>query len=133
MDFYLDENIPIRIANAINYLEGDKRIHNVYSTTEAFGSGVLDPDLFPKISQVSGIYITNDLKVAHRKDEFELLNHLSIGTFLLCFKPSSSYWERVLFVMKNWEYIKQTAVYNEPKKCHYICRIKVAGKPEITF
>ena len=133
MDFYLDENIPVRIAMALNYLEGDKRIHNVYSTSEKFGTGVLDPDLFPKIAEVNGVYITNDLKVAHRKVEFELLQKLSIGSFLICFKPGASYWERVLMKMKNWEYIKETAQFYEPQKRHFICRIKVAGKPDITF
>jgi PIN like domain len=133
MDFYLDENLPSHIAKALNYLEGDKRTHNLYSTIETFGSGVLDIDLFPKISQANGVYITNDLKVAHKKAEAELLKRLSIGTFLIQFKQGATYWERVLFIMKNWEYIKETALYNDHKKTHYIVKLKTVGKPETIF
>lgn len=133
MDFYLDENIPIRIAMALNYLEGENRVHNIYSTVEKFGAGVSDLDLFQDIAKTKGIFITNDLKVAHKKDEAELLRELSIGTFLINFRQGASFWERVIMIMKNWVFIKETAKYYELKKLHFICRIKITGKPEITL
>lgn len=133
MDFYFDENIPDRIAQALNYLEGENRKHNVFYTGKEFKTGIIDVELFPLISKAKGIFITNDLKVAHRKVEIELLKELNIPTYLLCFRQGATYWERVLMIMEKWPYIKETALYYEPNGKHYICKIKVKGKPEITF
>lgn len=130
MDFYLDENIPERIAEGLNYFEGEKRKHNVYSVVEKGLAGKKDVDLFPKIKEWNGIFITNDLKITTRKNEFELLKELGLSVFIVSFKKGSTYWERVNTIMNRWQLIKEIA---EGETKPFVCHVKLIGKPVVTY
>jgi len=77
MKFYLDENLPVRVAYALDALEGEKG-HEVYHTEEAFAKEIKDTDLFPLIKENNGILMTGDLKMLSRKKEHELILKLGI-------------------------------------------------------
>jgi len=55
MDFYFDENLPERVARALNELEGKQSSVNIYSTVDKWEKGIKDPDLAVKISEADGI------------------------------------------------------------------------------
>ena len=45
MDFYLDEQLPKTVAEALNAIEKHEGVNSVFSTEEAFGKGVPDTEL----------------------------------------------------------------------------------------
>jgi hypothetical protein len=124
MDFYLDENLPKRVARALNELEGEKAIHKVLSTEVEFGKGIKDPDLFQKLKEVEGILITNDIRISTRQSEFSLLNDLKISAFLITFPKNSGYWEKALKIINTWNLIKEIT---EKNSSHIIVKIKNNG------
>ena len=127
MDFYLDEQLPKRVANALHELERYEDKHNVYSTEMKFGKGVKDPDLYDKLKNVNGILISNDLRMKTRSNEFTLLKELGITAFLISLPSGSGYWIKVKTIINNWDEIKSTS---EKCKHPFIRRIKMRGESE---
>lgn len=127
MDFYFDENLPIRVAKAINELEYGTE-HNVYHTAVEFEKGILDPDLYPLIKKRNGILITNDLKMLSRKNEYELLRSLGITTFIMSIPMGSPFEVKYKTIINKWEEIKKICRRNNHP---FMCRIKMRGETEI--
>lgn len=127
MNFYLDENIPPRIASALNILEGDDG-HFVFSTELEFGKGIKDDELFYRLQEASGILITNDLKQITRRNEITLLKELGITSFVLSFPSGSNFELKYRTMILHWEEIKRTCRKNQMP---FICRITAKGKFEI--
>lgn len=127
MDFYLDENLPPRVANALNALEEGEE-DNVYHTRLVFGAGILDPDLFPKIKEVNGILITNDLKQYSRKNEHDIIKELGITVILLHLPKGANFALKYKTIIDRWEEIKTICRKN---KHPFFCKIKMRGETEI--
>lgn len=127
MDFYLDENLPPRVANALNALEEGEE-DNVYHTKVVFGEGILDLDLYPKIKEKNGILITNDLKMLSRNNERELIRSLGIAAFFISLPKGASFVLKYRTIINKWEEIKLVCRKN---KHPFMCRIKMRGETEI--
>jgi hypothetical protein len=127
MDFYFDENLPPRVANALNALEEGEE-DNVYHTQVAFGKGILDPDLYPMLKKANGILITIDLKMLSRKNEYELIKTLGITVIFLCIPRNENFAFKYKAIIDRWEEIKKTCREN---KQPFLCKIKMKGQPEI--
>ena len=106
MDFYLDENLPKRVAKALNELEGENAIHKVFSTELVWGKGVKDKELFHLLHKVNGILITNDARITTRKSEFALVKELKLSVFVISFRKGSAYWEKALRIINTWNLVK---------------------------
>lgn len=124
MDFYFDENVPIRLARAIAELE---KVYKVFSTFDKIGGGVKDISLIPQIKQLDGILVTFDLKIITRVNEFDLIKSEGITVFVLKIRTGATYWEQVNFIMKNWETIINIC---NSKPHPFICVLKEKGQPE---
>lgn len=127
MVFYFDENMPKRIAQALDALEGDRSDINVFSTEIVWDKGIDDPTLFRKISEVGGILITNDLKIKTRRNQFELLKELELSAFLFSFPKHSKFPVKYMKIFSYWEFIKKTTAR---RKLSFICKIKNNGTEE---
>lgn len=121
MKFYLDENLPKRVADALSALEGDKSPVEVDST-EIFNKGIQDEELLIKLKENNGILITNDLKM--RKAFKGLLRINKITAFFIAFPKAANFAEKYQRIISNWEKIKNyTAETNRP----FLCEIKKRG------
>lgn len=127
MDFYLDENLPPRVANALNALEEGEE-DNVYHTEVVFGKNILDLELYPKIKEKNGILITNDLKMLSRKNERELIRSLGITAFFISLPKGANFVLKYRTMINKWEEIKLVCRKN---KHPFMCRIKMRGETEI--
>lgn len=127
MNFYLDENLPPRVANALNALEEGEE-DNVYHTELVFEKSIKDPDLFPKIKERDGILITNDLKMLSKKGEYEQMVSLGITAFFIKFPSGANFVLKYRFIIDKWEMIKDICRNN---KHPFRCKITSKGKPEI--
>lgn len=128
MDFYFDEQLPKRVANALNELEGHDGIHNIYCTELKFEKGIKDPELFKRLQAVDGILISNDLRMKTRNNEFTLIKELGITAFLISLPSGSGYWIKVKALIKHWDVIKEVA---SKHKRPFVCRVMMRG--EIKF
>jgi hypothetical protein len=127
MDFYFDENLPVRIANALAALEEGEN-HNVYHTTLAFEPSIKDPDLYPLIRNRNGILVTNDMKMLSRAPEYQIMLTLQITAFFISLPKGADFALRYRTIFDKWEDIKLICRKN---KRPFMCRIKMRGKPEI--
>ena len=127
MEFYLDENLPPRVANALHALEQGEGI-SVYHTKVAFNMGILDPDLYPKLKERNGILITNDFKMLSRKAEYQLMISLGITAFFIKFPSGANFFVKYKMIFDRWEEIKKICKEN---KRPFKCKIKPRGKSEI--
>ena len=127
MDFYFDENLPLRVANAINALEEGEE-DNIYHTEIAFERSIKDPDLYRKIKEKNGILVTNDLKMLTRKTEYDLIHSLEITVIFISLPSGASFALRYRTIINKWEEIKQICRKN---KHPFLCRIKMRGETEI--
>lgn len=123
MDFYFDENLPERLADAFNALEG-KDGHRVFLTGAKFGEGIKDVDLFPLIKNANGILFTNDLIMISRRNEFVLLKKLQLTAFIMSFPKGSTFDEKARHLFLRWADIKKVC---EREKLPVIYEIKNNG------
>jgi hypothetical protein len=126
MDFYLDEQLPKKIANALDILEQHEAINRVFSTETEFTKGVKDPALYPLLKQVNGILITHDLKMITRANEFSLIKELGVTVFVISLPGNVNFelmWETIF---GKWSEIKRIA---HKTKHPFVCRLTMRGKP----
>ena len=127
MDFYIDENLPPKVAHALHALERPDG-YNVYSIQETFGKGILDTDLIPKLAEVSGTLITHDFRLLTRKNEFKLLKDCGITVFFVSLPSGCNFALMYQIIIGNWETIKK--LYSKEKR-PFLCKILQRGKPDI--
>lgn len=127
MDFYLDEQLPKTVAEALNAIEKHEGVNSVFSTEEAFGKGVPDTELFTFLTDCNGILITNDLKMKTRKNEFSIIKNLGVTVFIISLPSGVNYQIIYKTIIDKWEEIKKICKKNSRP---FVCRIKMRGESE---
>lgn len=127
MKFYLDEQLPKTVAEALDILESHYGENRVLSTEAEFGKGVKDKDLFEKLKNVGGILITHDLKMVTRKNEFALIKELGISVFIISLPSGANYELQYKTIIERWPEIKSIRKKNPSP---FVCRIKMRGETE---
>jgi hypothetical protein len=122
MRFYLDENLPSQLAEALNILDKDNEI---FSTVNEFGRGQPDEFLIPEIAKEKAVLFTQDFNINRIKEQRNLVIQEELIIFFL--RPPSksgfSYWELVKIIFKFWEEIVKHAKQSK-RPCAYIIKPK---------
>lgn len=110
MIIFIDENLPKHLAEGYQILQypeglktGDKV--EVKYLPEEFDYGVKDIDWIPKVGEMTGCVITQDIMINRRKHELELYRKHNIGMFFLrgpSKKRGISIWQMVEALARNW-------------------------------
>jgi hypothetical protein len=103
--FFLDENMPRRLAEALHEHLGE----NVTHLYDHFGAdGVLDPDVLRLVGSQGWFLVTRDLKIMRRPHEREVIERMGIGAFFL--KDSlNDFCSIVRALIHNWPEMKRYA------------------------
>ncbi len=126
MDFYLDENLPNKVAHALHALERPDG-HNVYSTKDAIGAGVLDTDLIIELRRRNGVFLTHDFRMITRKNEFQLIKEQGLTVFFISLPSGCDYAIIYQKIIGSWEEIKKIT---KKKEHPFLCKIKMRGETE---
>lgn len=126
MDFIIDENLPPRVAQALNALAG-RHEHRVFHVQEKYAKGIKDVDLIKLIGKDKLILITNDLKMKTRSNEFTLLKDEGVSAFLISLPRVCDFDAISVTVINKWKEIREIA---EKAKQPFVCRIKLKGDSE---
>jgi hypothetical protein len=130
MKFYFDEQLPKKVANALDILEQHDNEHRVFSTEIEFGKGVKDIPLYHKLHEAGGILITHDLKMITRIAEFTAIKDLGITVFFINLPSGVNFTLIYQTLFEKWEEIKEIA---KRQKHPFVCKIKMKGKPEFLY
>jgi len=125
MNIYFDENFPPSIAEALERLEEFDRENNIYSTTNAFGTGIKDPKLIQEISKKKGIWITFDRSAL--KAHIKVLKRYKVPIFAFDY-GSHRYWDKTYLTLKHWKKIKEIITENKKKKFYAYRVMKTSVK-----
>jgi hypothetical protein len=103
--FFLDENMPRRLAEALHDHLGE----NVTHLYDHFGAdGVLDPDVLRLVGNQGWFLVSRDLKIMRRPHEREVIQRMGIGAFFL--KDSlNDFCSIVRALIHNWPEMKRYA------------------------
>ncbi|NQT16826.1 MAG: hypothetical protein HQ582_28980 [Planctomycetes bacterium] len=113
MKIFLDENFSKYIADALNCLQKGYRSEEteVLHIAEAFGKGSPDEEWIPRVAQMHGVILTEDMNIHRTKSQYALCENFKVG--IVFFRPpkkrSFTYWQWVEIVMKHWAAIKEIA------------------------
>jgi hypothetical protein len=130
MKFFIDENMPVQLAEGLAILEKPNNDGiEVFSIQKEYGRGIQDEDWIPQVGQINGIVITQDYNIQRTQNQFELLKQYKIGIFYLRppGKTGYKYWEMVEKIIGNWRNIKEMA---RVTKSPFAFRIMPKGKIE---
>ena len=130
MDFYLDENLTKFIADALHCLEQKDKINRVFSTEMSLGKGIKDCPLIKKLKEVNGIWITHDLKLMTRLNEFLLLKDEGVTVFIISLPSGCNFVLQYRLVIDRWEEIKKIC---RKHKQPFVCRLLIRGKEPIFY
>jgi len=127
MNFFIDENLPPKIAEALDILDNS---NNIYSIPKYFEIGIKDEDWIPKLFNLKGIVITQDTNINRTKKQWDLFTSNNLGGFFIktSSKTGLNYWDLVKLIINNWEEIKQK---NKKTKRPFGYRITQRGKMEL--
>lgn len=103
--FFLDENMPRRLAQALHDHLGE----NVTHLYDHFGAdGVLDPDVLRFVGDRGWFLVSRDLKIMRRPHERAVIETMGIGAFFL--KDSlNDFCSIARAVIHNWPEMKRCA------------------------
>lgn len=103
--FFLDENMPRRLADALREQLGENATH-LY---DHFGrTGVLDPEVLRFVGERGWALLTRDRKIMRRPHERAVIQEMGIGAFFL--KESlNDLCSITRAVMHNWPEMKRQA------------------------
>lgn len=110
MKIFFDENFSQSLARGFSEFQKGRAIEGVevHHVIESFGRGADDNVWIPKIAQMHGVVVTQDLDIYRTNYLFRLCLKYKLGIFF--FKPprkkSYKYWEWIEQVLKRWTYIK---------------------------
>ena len=118
MIIYIDENMPLVLAEGFNLLQFPENIRlkikdkiEVRSIKKDFGKGALDEDWIPKAGKEGACVITQDYHINRIKHQKALCEKYNLGMFY--FRPPSrvgfSYWNMVKLLVKHWPQIVKIA------------------------
>jgi hypothetical protein len=116
MNIFLDENLPERVANSLNALEGAKSHFNVYHTGTYFGCGIKDVDLIQKIKAATGVLITQDDRIRTNAAEIGLIKKEGVSVLIIGVSAQSKFEKFYQFIFSHWEKIKSNV--RKAKKHH---------------
>jgi len=110
MKIFFDENFSPYLARGFSEFQNGRKIEDVdvHHVAEYFGRGADDNVWIPRIAQMHGVVITQDLNIHRTRYLFQLCLEYKLGVFF--FKPpkkkSYKYWEWIEQVLKRWTLIK---------------------------
>jgi len=126
MDFYLDENLPPRIAKAINEFDEENR---VLHTQIEFEKGIEDEDLISNLNEAkASVLVTNDLKFKHRLHQYKIYKMNNLSVFMISLPSGADDWLKMRTITNKWELI--TRLSNKHKH-PFICRIYLRKNPQM--
>ncbi|RZK78983.1 MAG: hypothetical protein EOO92_10155 [Pedobacter sp.] len=122
----LDENLSEYFAEGLNQLQyplGDGI--EVTSIAREFYKGIKDEDWIPKWGDLSGIFITQDIRIVTTKQQALLLEKHKIGAFFLKCPKGYGYWHKVELVVKHWPEIVRIIKKNKTPYSFFITPRKI--------
>jgi hypothetical protein len=125
MNIFLDENLPERVAVALNALEGIKSPIDVYHTGAYFGWGIKDVDLIAKIKAATGVLITQDDRIRKNAAEIGLIKKEGVSVLIIGISAGSNFEKIYQFIFKHWESIKNQC--DKSKKAPFVAKILSDG------
>ena len=127
MDFYLDENLPPRLAKALNELDEENRILH---TQIEFGKGIKDVPLIDKLNEIKGIKIivTNDKKFKQRIHQYRVYKDNNLSTIMISLPAVTNYWVIINTIVNKWELITKLSREHEHP---FICKIYLRKNPQM--
>ncbi|HEX2627913.1 MAG TPA: hypothetical protein VHM26_02850 [Chitinophagaceae bacterium] len=130
MKFFIDENMPVQLAEGLAMLEKPNNDGvEIFSIQKEYGRGIQDEDWIPQVGQINGIVITQDYNIQRTQNQFALLKQYKIGIFYLRppGKTGYKYWEMVEKIITHWKAIKEIV---RQTKSPFAFRIMPRGKIE---
>jgi hypothetical protein len=135
MIVYVDENMPPRLAEALNLLQQPLNTKGigveVQSIVHAFGRGTKDEVWIPRAGQQGACILTQDFNIHRIRHQRALCEEHKLGMFFIQ-PPSKSgllYWDMVKLVIDRWEQLIKI-VNREQPAFYYRC---TANKKFETF
>ena len=116
MYIVFDENVPIKIPEALKLLDTDCKNYEIHTIHELDLLGEKDINLFPKlksnafIKHKKCIFITGDVNITKRKPELQSLKNNNLVAFIL--PPSyNNYplWSRSVYILHLWKALVKIA------------------------
>jgi|GEM_PF-1677548 hypothetical protein len=116
MYIIFDENVPIKIPEALRLLDATCNYYEIHTINELGLLGEKDIDLFPKLKQKAEekhkkcILITGDVNIFKRKPELQAFKNNKLVAFVL--PPSySNYplWNRSVYILHLWKALIEIA------------------------
>lgn len=117
MKIFIDENMPVQLAEGLAILEKPNNEGvEVYSIQKEYGRGSQDEEWIPRVGHVNGIVITQDFKMQRIKTQYDLLKKYGLGIFYLTppGKRGYTYWQMVEKIVQHWQEIKDKSARNKP-------------------
>ena len=122
----IDENLSEYFAEGLNQLQLPRGEDiEVTSIAKEFHKGIKDEDWIPQWGKRSGIFITQDLKIATTKHQAALLQQYNIGAFFLSPPKGSKYWDKVEIIIKHWPAIVKIINSSETPYTYFTSARKV--------
>lgn len=128
MYIVFDENVPIKIPEALRLLDTSSEYYEIHTIKELDLLGAKDIDLFPKLKLKANekhkkcIFITGDVNIFKRKPELQAFKNNKLIAFVL--PPSYNnhpLWSRSVYMLHLWKALteiankaKETDIYKLP-------------------
>lgn len=109
MKLFFDENFSPHLINGMKcFQEGRRRDgFTIHSIKEEYGEGVPDEEWIPKVAELGGVAITQDLNINRMKAQWKLCRDSGLG--IIFYKPGKkgwSYWNFIQHTVRFWPEIK---------------------------
>jgi predicted nuclease of predicted toxin-antitoxin system len=109
MTIFIDENLPVQLAHALQLLEkANNENVLVKSIIDEYGRGAKDEEWIPKLGQLKAFVITQDHNIHRKQLQKQLYQQHKVG--LIVFKGPGkhgyTYWEMVENIIKHWRLMK---------------------------
>lgn len=123
MNFFLDNNLSIKLAKAMNHLEQEGEVMHL---TEKFPADAKDEEWLKYVGENGIILITQDQKIRRRAAEKAAFKTHKVGAFVLVGKNRDR-WQIINQLIKNWLKIKELAAKT---KRPFAFKVPIRGKIE---
>ena len=119
---YFDENMPPHVAKGFEIIQKPEAVKSNFPKIEIkhFNNtdfkGATDKEWLTKLRDTNSFIITKDIKISHRKDEFEAYKKAGLGLFLLrgaSKKQNISVWQTLTILSKHWEFMVGIMLYEK--------------------